>query len=32
MEANASLYGQYKEVAILGEYKDGIPIIEASAS
>lgn len=32
MEANANLYGQYKEVAILGEYKDGAPILKASAS
>ncbi|MEI9943638.1 MAG: hypothetical protein WDN26_05400 [Chitinophagaceae bacterium] len=32
MEANATLYGQYKDVSILGEYKDGVPLIEASAS
>lgn len=32
MEFNARHYGQYKEVSILGEYKNGVPIIEASAS
>jgi len=32
MEDNASLYSRYKEVIILGEYKDGIPFIETSAS
>jgi len=32
METNAKLYGQYKQVTILGEYKNGAPIIKASAS
>ena len=32
MEDNASLYGKYKEVSILGEYKNGVPFIEQSAS
>jgi hypothetical protein len=32
MEDNASLYGKYKEVTILGEYKDGMPFTELSMS
>jgi len=31
MEDNASLYSRYKEVTILGEYKNGIPFIEVPA-
>ena len=30
MEAAATLYGSYKDVTILGEYKDGIPFNEIS--
>lgn len=32
MDNNASQYGRYKEVIILGEFKDGVPFIGASAS
>jgi hypothetical protein len=32
MEDNASLYAKYKDVIILGEYKDGIPFIEKPAA
>ncbi|MDP4265015.1 MAG: hypothetical protein Q8941_20980 [Bacteroidota bacterium] len=32
MEDNASLYARYKEVLILGEYKDGIPFIKKPAA
>lgn len=32
MENNASLYGKYKEVAVLGEYRDGAPLTGVPAS
>jgi hypothetical protein len=32
MEEAASLYTNYKEVIILGEYKNGVPIIEMPVS
>jgi hypothetical protein len=32
MEDNASLYARYKDVIILGEYKDGVPFIEKPAA
>lgn len=32
MEVNASLYSKYKEVTILGEYKNGIPFTEITAT
>jgi len=32
MEVNANLYSKYKEVTILGEYKNGIPFLEITAA
>lgn len=32
MEYNASLYARFKEVIILGEYKNGIPFSEKPAA
>jgi len=32
MEDAASLYAKYKEVIILGEYKNGVPFIEIPVS
>jgi hypothetical protein len=32
MEDSASQYASYKEVIILGEYKDGVPYVEIAVS
>jgi len=32
MEDAANMYGEYKTVIILGEYKDGVPFIEIPVS
>ena len=32
MNDTATMYAEYKNVTILGEYKDGIPFVETAAS